>query len=174
MKKRITWLLVAVGVAACSDSDPAAPAFPQEPAQDVVAQSGPAEASFVITVTADEAPCDPDASGLDFTCPVNVDEVLLTTQVLGASGPVDRGSMVFYVCDGAGVGSQSSCATGDTKWTKLIRLDVGEDGKSGIGWILRGSPFLPHTLTWKYFGQGSGLRNTEGPVVAITQAGPGS
>lgn len=174
MKRCIACLSVAVGVAACGDGDPAAPAFPQEPAQDVVAQSRPAEATFVITVTADGAPCAVDGSGLDFTCPANVDEVLLSIRVLGAFGPVDRGDIVFYLCDGAGIGSQSSCATGDTKWRKLIRLNVGEDGTSNVGWILRGLPFLPQTVTWKYFGQGSGLSNTEGPVVAITQAEPGS
>jgi hypothetical protein len=167
--------MVAAGAAACSDSDPAAPAFPQEAALDVVAQSKPAEATFGITVTADDDPCVGDATGLNFTCPANVEMILLTVEVLGASGPVDRGAIVFYWCQGEGVGSESSCATGDTKWTKYGRLDVGEDGTTGIGWITRaGFTFSPHTLTWKYFGQGSGLRNTEGPVVTIIQTGSGS
>lgn len=175
MKRCVACLMVAAGVAACSDNGPAAPTLPQEAALDVVAQSKPAEATFGITVTADdgEIDCPADLTGLNFTCPANAEAIiLLTVQVLGASGPVDRGSIVFYACGGEGVGSESSCATGDTKWTKYGRLDVGEDGTTGIGWITRGGlPFPPHTLTWKYFGQGSGVHNTEGPVVTIIQAG---
>lgn len=166
MPRCMMLLLIIASAAACSDAGPTALAPAGLVADDVEIMGAKTEATFGITVEADETACS-EAGYRSYMCTVPGDNFVAVYLTVRVDPRVERGSLVFWVCrDRSGLlKDKAACLLGEGRWDRTGSFRVDEDGRVTINFLLANSVAVG--WKWKYMAQGSGLANTEALPIDI-------